>query len=409
MAALLDRRRAAGKVRRCHGDLHLRNICLFEGKPTLFDAIEFSDAIAVIDVLYDLAFLLMDLMHRGMARLANLVFNRYLDRSGEDMAALAAMPLFLSLRSAIRAHVLVTAAASAAGRAGGGAVTSARTYLGLARALLRRQKPRLVAVGGMSGTGKSTSAQALAADFLPAPGARVLRSDVLRKLLQGVPPETPLPQAAYRPAVTRQVYGRIYADAAAALAAGYSVIADAAFLAAKERAAVAASASAAAASFTGLWLEASPSVLAARLDARIGDASDADRAVMEQQRRLDPGAVLWPRIAASADADAVLAAARAPISPRKAEWPGLRLAGLRQAILHVLRLPSVVVAAPFVLAAVHRNPVHRMMRHFVRRGRLRLHGRAGARTHRRRAACCCAAAIVGAASRAAQAAAIIID
>ncbi|HXP30852.1 MAG TPA: AAA family ATPase [Stellaceae bacterium] len=319
VAALLDRRRAAGQVRRCHGDLHLRNICLFEGKPTLFDAIEFSAAIAIIDVLYDLAFLLMDLMHRGMARLANLVFNRYLDRSGEDMAALAAMPLFLSLRSAIRAHVLVTAAASQPGEQAAALVALAQTYLRLARDLLRRQKPRLVAVGGMSGTGKSTLAQGLAADFLPAPGARVLRSDVLRKLLEGVPPETRLPQAAYRPAVTRQVYGRIYADAAAALAAGYSVIADAAFLAAKERAAVAASASAAAASFTGVWLEASPSVLAARLDARIGDASDANRAVMEQQRRLDPGAVLWPRIAASADADAVLAAARALVSSRKAE------------------------------------------------------------------------------------------
>jgi aminoglycoside phosphotransferase family enzyme len=319
VAALLDRRRAAGKVRRCHGDLHLRNICLFEGKPTLFDAIEFSDAIAIIDVLYDLAFLLMDLAHRGMARLANLVFNRYLDRSGEDMAALAAMPLFLSLRSAIRAHVLSTAAANQPGEQAAALLTSARSYLSLARDLLRRQKPRLVAVGGMSGTGKSTLAQALAADFLPAPGARVLRSDVLRKLLQGVPPETLLPQKAYRPAVTRQVYDRIYADAAAALAAGYSVIADAAFLAADERAAIAAAASAVEMPFTGLWLEAAPSVLAARLDARLGDASDADRAVLEQQRRLDLGAVLWPRIAASADAATVLAAARAVINQAKAE------------------------------------------------------------------------------------------
>ena len=105
---LLDRRRANGKVRRCHGDLHLRNICLFDDKPTLFDCLEFSDALASIDVLYDLAFLLMDLEHRGLAELANVVLNRYLDLTGDD-DRLAAMPLFLSLRAAIRAHVTATA------------------------------------------------------------------------------------------------------------------------------------------------------------------------------------------------------------------------------------------------------------------------------------------------------------
>ena len=101
---LLDRRRAAGKVRRCHGDLHLRNVCLFDGRPTLFDCLEFSDELASVDVLYDLAFLLMDLEHRGLAVFSNLVLNRYLDLTGED-DGLAAMPLFLSSRAAIRAHV----------------------------------------------------------------------------------------------------------------------------------------------------------------------------------------------------------------------------------------------------------------------------------------------------------------
>ena len=79
--ALIETRKAAGKVRRCHGDLHLRNICLLDGKPTLFDCLEFSDALASIDILYDLAFLLMDLEHRGLAHLANRVLNRYLDRT----------------------------------------------------------------------------------------------------------------------------------------------------------------------------------------------------------------------------------------------------------------------------------------------------------------------------------------
>ena len=113
VGGLLDRRRAEGKVRRCHGDLHLRNICLLDGKPTLFDCLEFSDALASIDVLYDLAFLLMDLEHRGLTDFSNLVLNRYLDLTDED-DGLPAMPLFLSLRAAIRAHVTATAMERAA-------------------------------------------------------------------------------------------------------------------------------------------------------------------------------------------------------------------------------------------------------------------------------------------------------
>ncbi|HKT18489.1 MAG TPA: phosphotransferase, partial [Stellaceae bacterium] len=108
VGALLDARRAEGKVKRCHGDLHLRNICLFEGGPTLFDCIEFSDDIACIDVLYDIAFLLMDLEHRGLRPLGNAVFNRYLDRA-PDEAGLEALPLMLSIRAGIRAKVAVAA------------------------------------------------------------------------------------------------------------------------------------------------------------------------------------------------------------------------------------------------------------------------------------------------------------
>jgi uncharacterized protein len=104
VAELFDARRAEGKVRRCHGDLHLRNICLFEDRPTLFDCIEFSDELACIDVLYDLAFLLMDLIQRNLIDLANIVFNRYLDLSAE-IDGLPALSLFMSMRAAVRAHV----------------------------------------------------------------------------------------------------------------------------------------------------------------------------------------------------------------------------------------------------------------------------------------------------------------
>ncbi|MBX6324058.1 MAG: phosphotransferase, partial [Rhodospirillaceae bacterium] len=104
VGALLEERRRGGRVRLCHGDLHLRNICFLDGRPTLFDRIEFSDLLACVDVLYDLSFLLMDLDHRGLGAAANLVFNRYLDRR-DEADGLPALPLFISMHAAVRAHV----------------------------------------------------------------------------------------------------------------------------------------------------------------------------------------------------------------------------------------------------------------------------------------------------------------
>jgi len=156
VAPLLEARKAGGRVRRCHGDLHLRNICLVEGKPLLFDCIEFSEEFSCIDVLYDLAFLLMDLLHRGMAGAANAVCNRYLDRTG-DWGGMALLPLFISVRAAVRAHVLVAQYRKTLVEQ---TLTAARAYLVLAGEVLKPQVPFLVAVGGVSGTGKSTVAAA---------------------------------------------------------------------------------------------------------------------------------------------------------------------------------------------------------------------------------------------------------
>ena len=147
LGALFDKRRDSGMVRHCHGDLHLRNIVLINDHPTLFDAIEFSEDFSVIDVAYDLAFLLMDLEHRGYRKRANNLLNRYLDLSG-DIELLTILPLMLSMRAAIRAHV---AAAAIAGGADGsiGAKTEAREYLDLALELLTPVPLRLVAIGGL--------------------------------------------------------------------------------------------------------------------------------------------------------------------------------------------------------------------------------------------------------------------
>jgi aminoglycoside phosphotransferase family enzyme/predicted kinase len=307
LAPLLDRRRAEGKVRRCHGDLHLRNICVLDGKPVLFDCLEFSDEFASIDVLYDLAFLLMDLDHRGHAQAANLVLNRYLDLTGDD-DGLAAMPLFLSLRAAIRAHV--TAIALDSSGAHGDGAAEGRRYLDQACAAVRPASARLIAIGGLSGTGKSTLAAELAAELGARPGARVLRSDVIRKRLFGLAPEARLPEGAYAPDVTDQLYRTLRDRAGAALRAGYCTVIDAVALLPAERRSFAEVGRQAGVPFDGLWLEAPAETLAARVDARRHDASDATREIVHHQLRIDPGPMDWRRIDAEGDVPVTLATAR---------------------------------------------------------------------------------------------------
>lgn len=308
VAALLDRQRAEGKVRRCHGDLHLRNVCLFEGKPTLFDCLEFSDELASVDVLYDLAFLLMDLEHRRLTNFANLTLNRYLDLTGDD-DGLAAMPLFLSSRAAIRAHVTATALTRAAGSAAKAEMAAeARSYLDLALQYLQPRVCRLVAIGGLSGSGKSTLAAAVA----PSLGARVLRSDVIRKRLFGVAPEMPLAASAYSAEASGRVYDLLCRLAAKALASGYSVIVDAVSLKPAERESFAAVAATASVPFSGLWLEAPGSTMEGRLRTRQNDASDASPEVLALQLEQDAGPIEWVRIdAAGGPADCLVAVRRA--------------------------------------------------------------------------------------------------
>ncbi|MGH7119483.1 MAG: AAA family ATPase [Acetobacteraceae bacterium] len=307
---LLDRRRDGGKVRRCHGDLHLRNVCLVDGHPTPFDCIEFSDALSCIDVLYDLAFLLMDLEHLNLRALASITFNRYLDISG-DIGGLLAFPLFLSMRAAVRAHVLVTQ-----GRQNlmASPPDEACSYLTLAVGLLHAHPPRLIAIGGLSGAGKSSLAQALASDFRPAPGARVIRSDVIRKRLFDAAPETRLSPTAYGKETTQRVYHGLCDQASATLAVGYTAVADATFLHEEERDAIAAVARRAGVPFLGLWLEVPPDVLAARIATRRHDASDADRAILERQLESSRSNIDWHRIDGGADITTVLAAARKVIA-----------------------------------------------------------------------------------------------
>ena len=310
-AGFLERRRRDGFVRQCHGDLHLRNIVLLGGRPTLFDAIEFNDEIACVDVLYDLTFLLMDLWKRQLPRHANAVMNGYLTDT-DDLAGLALLPLFLSCRAAVRAKTSATAArVQPDARRTRELQDLAREYLVMARDLLKRAPPRLVAVGGHSGSGKSTLALALAPSIGGPPGALVLRSDEIRKSLCGVPSLQRLGSDAYTPEMTARVYRTLIERAALTLRAGRSVIVDAVCARPSDRAAVEAVAESASVPFVGIWLDAPRDVLIARTERRGPDASDADAGVVRLQLAEDPGAIRWPRLDASPSTAFVLEQAQA--------------------------------------------------------------------------------------------------
>lgn len=294
-APLLEARAKAGRVRRCHGDLYLRNICLWQGRPTLFDCIEFSEELATIDVLYDLAFLLMDLWHRNLRDLANLVFNRSLDETG-DSGGLPLVPFFMAVRAAVRAHVTAAQLATCPPAKAGAMRTEARAYFDLARGLLVPQPPILIAIGGFSGSGKSTLAPSLAADAGTPPGARVLNSDRLRKQMHGAPPEQRLPPTAYRPEISQAVYSQLCGAAAAALGLGQAVIADAVFDREEDREAIRRVAAQAGAEFHGFWLDAPPTVLARRVGERVGGPSDATAEVLRRQLAHGVGDLNWARV-----------------------------------------------------------------------------------------------------------------
>lgn len=301
LAPRLERRRETGLVRRCHGDLHLRNVCLVDDRPTLFDAIEFNESFACIDVFFDLAFLLMDLWHRGLTAEANRVLNRYLWRR-DDLDGLGPLPLFLSCRAAIRAHVAAAAGESSSDRGGKRERNDeARAYFGLAMRFLERRPPRLIAIGGLSGSGKSTVARRLAPTIGCAPGALVVQSDVVRKRMFGIDPESRLPAVAYSAEMDRRVYAELRAQAQTALAAGAGVIVDAVHARPEQRLALERLAETLGVRFSGLWLDAPTATLVERVTCRGADVSDATAAVVAMQEDYETGDILWPRIPALDD------------------------------------------------------------------------------------------------------------
>jgi aminoglycoside phosphotransferase family enzyme/predicted kinase len=292
-------RSTTGFIRRCHGDMHLGNICLWEGKPVPFDALEFDETLATIDVGYDLAFLLMDLDRRAGRAAANRVMNRYIARNGDADVA-AGFPIFLSQRAMIRAHVLASTGQDSA------------DYLAAAGTYLNPDTPVVIAIGGLQGTGKSTVARALAPEIGPAPGALVLRSDETRKRLHGVPPEARLPPSAYSAAANKATNEAVVEQARVAAEAGHAVIVDATFLDLAVRIALERAITRAGRRFLGVWLFAPLSLLEQRIAARSGDASDATVEVLRRSAQDDPDAGDWLQVDAS-DGRAAIEAVRGAI------------------------------------------------------------------------------------------------
>ncbi len=301
---ILDARGHAGHVRRAHGDLHLRNLVLIDGRPVPFDALEFDETLGTCDVLYDIAFLVMDLCHRGLRRQACRTLDAWLrEARGTEDAGLVALPLFLSVRAAIRAMVLLQT--DRARQVPGASADEVAAYLDLACAALRPGPPTLIALGGPSGSGKSVLARSLAPLLGALPGAVILNSDQERKA--GLPKTARLDPGDYSVDQRKAVYDAMFERAGTILSAGHSVILDATFIDPGLRQAVHDLADRTKVPFHGVWLDAPRAVLAARLEARTGDVSDADVTVLDAQLAADPGPMTWHRIGAEGDAGKVAA------------------------------------------------------------------------------------------------------
>jgi len=276
-------RKREGLVRECHGDLHLRNIVFLKGRPVPFDCIEFNAELRWIDVMNEVAFLVMDLLEHRLQAHAWRLLNAYLEITG-DYAGVRVLRYYLVYRAMVRAKIVCIRARQAG--AGGAADRQYRDYLGLAESLSVPGRPALVLMHGLAGSGKTTFAQAM----LERLGAVRVRSDVERKRLHGLEAGARThagPYAGiYAPEATRLTYDRLKQAVRDIAESGSIAIVDAAFLWRAEREAFRALARGLELPFLIVSCRASKAALRRRVaqrEAAGNDASEAGVAVLENQ------------------------------------------------------------------------------------------------------------------------------
>ena len=324
----LRQRRDAGFIRECHGDLHLGNIAVIDGEVTIFDCIEFNDALRWIDVMSEVAFAVMDLADRGRSDLAHRFQNAYLEITGE-YGGLAVYRFYLVYRALVRAKVAsLRAAQLPAGDAKAALVAEYRGYVALAQRYAQSQPPAILVTHGLSGCGKTTLTQAL----LEMTGAIRIRTDVERKRLYGMSAATRSGSAVdaglYAPDATERTYRRALALAEGVAAAGRIAIVDGTFLRRWQRDLFRARASELGIPFAIIAFAAGETALRARIAeraARATDASEADLAVLDRQMRSqEPLGADERALAIAFDAEAPLDRARDPASWRAVfAWLGI--------------------------------------------------------------------------------------
>jgi len=307
----LRQRSEQGFVRRCHGDLHLRNMLMRNEKPVPFDALEFDERLATTDVLYDLAFLIMDLCHRDLIPAANAVLNEYLIHSDErNVTGVALLDLYISIRASIKAMTTAQSMSKSSWETGSPETEKVRaealSYINLAQQALVPKRPLVVAIGGFSGSGKSTIARKLPTRLCPLPGAVLLSSDTERKSEFNVKATHRLEPEHYNSANADRVYNRLFDKASRAIDAGYPVVVDATFLTQDRREQLQRLAAEKNTDYFGFWLMAPVEIMRNRIESRHEDASDADVSVLEKQLKQSKGDITWRHIDTDSPVDCVV-------------------------------------------------------------------------------------------------------
>ena len=293
---LLSLRSKSGHVRKCHGGLMLSNIAKTENGYLFFSPIEYSEQLECIDTMYDLAYLLMDFEVRGMRKLSNILLNHYLAYMN-DVAGYPLLHLYQSMRAAGRAAVCAQRSMLLSKNEKKEAIQRAKTYFDLACHFMTSYPPVLIACGGLSGSGKSRVARELGGLLNPAPGAVILRDDIVKKQINGCPIDQHFDKAFDTPVVEKIVYDVLRQETRTALLAGCSVIVDALFYDINERVAIEKLAQELNIPFVALWMDAPFDVRLDRIQKRKRNPSDVrTQEDLTKQLSLDTGEVHWLKI-----------------------------------------------------------------------------------------------------------------